>query len=239
MIVRNKTLAVLLKKIRTLPDQEWQRLLKEMAESVITQQNMVSAQVDGIIYRRYTEPSEFEKYQKMKKIKAKGSAESIRIAEKARLTKKQLERFVGLLILEVANDEVTSLSNQVEFNEFGEALTIVNRRLGFSNDWLVYLALIQLHENLIKKKIAELGGRIEGNDKMPELVSRLSQLIRDNEGRDISLALLMSNGIKNARDTMTHDGYRRAVSKADLRKLNGEIADLERVLYPGNGSQTQ
>jgi hypothetical protein len=218
--------------VKTLSDKEWGRYIEECADPLAEQDAIVNDEVDKIIYRKSNDPKEFAKYQKMKKIATRVNLEQMDIAGNARLDKKQLERFVTLMLVQVANDELKLKQNQVAFYEFGEAIGMVERRFGFKNEWLVYLSLIQLHENLIKKKITELGGSVGGDDKIPVLIPRLAGLIKEKEDRDVSLALLMSNGIKHARDTMTHDGYRRAVSKGDLCRLYEEIAEFEDVLYP-------
>ena len=125
----------------------------------------------------------------------------------------------------------------LDFNEFHEARNIVNRRFGFDYDWLVCMSLIQLHENLIKKKISKLKGEIKENEPIYSLIKKVSSLIKKQENREVSFGLLLSNGIKTARDTMSHEGYKYPVSKKDLSKLIKEIKDLEEVLFPMEKSQ--
>jgi len=93
------------------------------------------------------------------------------------------------------------------------------------------MSLIQLHENLIKKKISKLKGEIKENEPIYSLIKKVSSLIKKQENREVSFGLLLSNGIKTARDTMSHEGYKHPVSKKDLSKLLKEIKDLEEVLF--------
>jgi len=84
---------------------------------------------------------------------------------------------------------------------------------------------------LIKKKISDLKGQIKGDEPINDLITNLSKLIKKIENRDITLDLLMSQGLKKTRDLMTHEGYKHKVSKETLKKISKEIEDLEALLY--------
>ena len=93
------------------------------------------------------------------------------------------------------------------------------------------MSLIQLHENLIKKKLSELKYNIQKDDKMHLLIEKLGKLIEDNEKRDVKLQLTMSQGLKHLRDKLSHAGYKYKISKPDLTKIIEEIKRLEKILY--------
>ena len=54
----------------------------------------------------------------------------------------------------------------LQLNEINQALNIVNRRFGFDINWLMGLSLIQFHENLLKRKMSELGEKIQKYEKI-------------------------------------------------------------------------
>ena len=147
------------------------------------------------------------------------------------LSKKHLERYVVLLLLGSAQNELQVTQNAIEYNEFWRAITLVKRRLGFDHDWFTCLGLIQLHENLIKRKIIDLSGKIKGDEPINVLIINLAKLINEKENRDVTLDLEMSQGLKKIRDLMTHEGYLHKVTKNTLKKITKEIEDLEALLY--------
>lgn len=153
------------------------------------------------------------------------------------LSKKHLRRLLVLLLRASIITDLKLAQNNLDFYEFNQAGIIVQRRFSFDYNWLVCLALIQLHENLIKKKIDLLDGEIKEDEPIKSLIEKLSNLIKQKEGREVSLALLLSNGIKSARDTMSHEGYKHSVSKSDLEKVLKEVLELEETLYPAKKQQ--
>jgi len=106
----------------------------------------------------------------------------------------------------------------VENLEWFQGAAIVQSRFGFDHNWLVGMSLIQLHENLIKKKIIELKYNVQRDDKIPFLIDKLGELIKRDEGRDVRLKLEMSHGLKKLRDKLSYAGFKYKISKTDLLK---------------------
>ena len=230
--IQEISFSVVLNAIKNLKDSEWDQFLTEQYVPIQKQVTTLTDKFDVLMHNRSKHPKEFKKYEKQKNVVTKGLMKSFQQFDEINLNKKQLERYIQFVfrnLFEIQNIQSQDLLN---FYELHEARNIVNTRLGFDYDWLVCMSLIQLHENLIKKKITELKGKIEDHEKMKSLISKLSSLIKKEEKRDISLGLLFTNSIKIVRDTMTHEGYKHSVSKSDLLKLLKEIRDLEDVLYP-------
>jgi hypothetical protein len=230
--ITNTSLTILLNEMKKLSESDWEKFAEEYFEPVIKHSESILERLDNLVMKQSRNVREYEKYQKIMHIITKGNEETLDIIDSIDLNKKQLNRLIALLFRVMINTENAIRQNNLNFFEFNEAGSIVQRRFGFDYNWLICLSLIQLHENMIKKKIVELGSQIERDDKMPQLISKLSKLIEDKEKRKVSVSLLLSNGIKNVRDTMTHEGYKHSVSKEDLENIFEDILKLERTLYP-------
>jgi len=227
-----KSLFIFLTEIKQLSESQWEKFAEERFEPLIEQARSISERFDTIMLRSAKDAKEYAKYQKSKKIHQKGVQRIFDIIDTIELNKRQLERLIALLFSGNIYTQNLIEQNNLEYYEFNQAGIIVKRRFGFDYNWLVCLSLIQLHENLIKKKITDLGGEIEKDEPIRSLISKLSKLIKDKEKREVSLALLLSNGIKETRDTMSHEGYKHNVTKQDLERIFREISELEHTLYP-------
>lgn len=229
--VSKKALDTTLTELKKLSDSQWEKYTEEIFEPIIKQSEQVSEKIDTLILQKSTSVKEYEKYQKLKQISKKGNEDLFQALENTDLSKKQLVRLLVLVFRTMIATDISLIQNNLDFSEFNEASGVVQRRFGFDYNWLVCLSLIQLHENLIKKKIVDLNGEIKEDEPIRSLISRLSELIREKEKREVSFALLLSNGIKTARDTMSHEGFKHSVSKKDLGNVWNEIVELEKILY--------
>ena len=230
--ISKKTLYVALAELKKLSDSQWEKYMEELFEPLVKQSEQISEKIDTLILKKSPDAKEYERYQKLKRISEKGNADLFQVLDQVDLNKKQLERLLIIFFKHMIAADISLIQNNLDFYEFNEAGGVVQRRFGFDYNWLVCLSLIQLHENLVKKKITELGGEIRKEDRIDSLVPVLLKLIKEKEGRDVSLALLMSDGLKKTRNLMTHHGYKQSVSKSDLEKIFNEITSLEQTLYP-------
>lgn len=230
--INAKSISVLLNEIKKLSDSEWDSYVEESFDPLIKQTESIAEKFDTIAMRKSKDSREYEKYVKMKKVTVRGNNKVFRIIDSIDLSRKQLERLLVLIFRVMVNTENTARQSNIDFYEFLETGNIVNRRFGFDYNWLVCLSLIQVYENLIRKKITELGYTIRDSDTLDSLIPQLSNLIREKENRNVHLALKMSDGLKRTRNSMTHQGYNQPVLKSDLEKIFREISDLEQILYP-------
>jgi len=229
--IREIDLSVTLKEFKKLTDNQWEKFVDELTEPIGKQSKLLEEKVDRLVHKRSKDPKEYKLYEKQKKVESDSLEKIFGIIENANLNKKSLERYLLLIFIRLFMLENTQLENNLRFYEFNQARNVVNQRLGFDYEWIVYLSLIQLHENLIKKKIEELKGEIKEEESIRSLISKLANLIKEKEKREVSLALLLSTGVKSARDIMTHEGYKHQVLKKDLEDLFAEILKLDQILY--------
>ncbi len=234
--ILKKRLQIVLTEIKNLSDSKWDEYVNELFEPIVEQSKQISDKVDTLMLKTSTSAKDYEKYQKLKNISKKANQELFEVFDSISLSKKQLERFLIFIYRQMIVTDVLWTQNNLEFYEFTEAVNMSQRRFGFDHNWLVCLSLIQLHENLIKKKIVDLGGDIKEDESIRSLISKLTRLIKENEKREVSFALLLSNGVKTARDTMSHEGFKHSISKKDLGNVWHEILELEVTLYPHNNT---
>ena len=163
--IKEISLSLSLNIIKKLKDSEWEQFLNEQYVSIEKEGTKLLDKFDVLIHNRSKHPKEFKKYEKQKDVVAKGLIKSFQLIGDANLNKKQLERYIQYMfrnLFEIQNIQSQDLLN---FYELHEARNIVNSRLGFDYDWLVCMSLIQLHENLIKKRITELKGEIKDESR--------------------------------------------------------------------------
>jgi len=199
-------------------------MMEELGEEIMPSIKEFSKKEEKIVFRNAKEPQEFTKFKKIKKLQELHEQKLIEIISDSNLNKRGLERYL-LLILTVRMNELENL-------EFYQALDIVQNRLGFDKNWLIGMSLIQLHENLLKKKLSQLGEKIHPDQKMPQIISRLINSIKQKENRDVRLSIEISTGLKKIRDIVTHEGYKQKITKPDLENIIKEIKKVEEVLYP-------
>ena len=226
-----KELELFLKHLKGIKSKEFEMLMEELSDpdGLLSK---YSETVDQLAFRRSESSQEFDKYNKRKKMEERHQQKLLEIIDDANLNKTGLERFVVFLILTLGIGTINESKRIIENLEWFDATNIVQNRLGFDHNWLVGMSLIQLHENLIKKKLSELKYNIQKDTKMPFLIEELGKLIEENEKRDIKLQLIMSQGLKHLRDKLSHAGYKYKITKSDLTKIIEEIKKLEKILYP-------
>ena len=126
--------------------------------------------IDSVVFDESTDPEEFEKHKKIQKIQEKHYLDLGKILAESNLNKKSLERYVLLMLTNIAQQDSSILKNNLDYREFSEGLRIVNERFGFDNKWLICMSLIQLQENLIKKKLNDLKSSLKGDESIYHLI---------------------------------------------------------------------
>lgn len=225
-------LKIFLKYLTTVKQKDFELLLNDMLNPLETEYAKFNEKVDLLAYDHAKSPREFEDYKIRKNLQSDYLKGFSNIIDKMNLNKTGFERFSLFLLIALSDATINAQKEAIENLEWFLATNVVQTRLGFDQNWLMGMALIQLHENLIKKKLSDVGYKITRDDKMPYLISKLGFLIEQKEKRDVKLELEMSQGLKRIRDLMTHQGYKYKISKSNLTKIMKEIQNLEQILYP-------
>jgi hypothetical protein len=115
---------------------------------------------------------------------------------------------------------------------------MVARRFGGDGHWTLATAILATHENLVKKKLVELGlseGKIEGISRekgFPALVGILAKEIQRKENRRVSLAFYKASALRMVRNKMEHEGYNLTVKREEVLDLLKEIRKFEAEMFP-------
>ena len=188
---------IFLDNIKKLKKTEYDKLLEEISETINQKYSNFYDEVDTLAFKEAESTKDYEIYNKRKKLEELHQIKLLELIENSNLSKTGLERFLVFILLNLGDSEIKSRQEMVENLEWLQGVAIVQSRFGFDHNWLVGMSLIQLHENLIKKKITELAYNVQRDDKIPFLIDKLGDLIKNNEGRDVRLKLEMSHGLKN------------------------------------------
>ena len=218
--------------LKTRSNKEFDQWIEELTTPFAKQVTLVNTQFEDIAFKTSKTSKDFEKFKKIQSLKKQYVKELFEELDDPDLSKKDLERYLVFTILGSLQMEIQEMKNVIEYNELLRAINLIQRRLNFDHNWFTCMGLIQLHENLLKKKIVELGGEMKGEESINHLINLLSELIKKKENRDVTLDLEMSQGLKKTRDLMSHEGFKHGVRKETLKKITKEIEDLEIILYP-------
>ena len=138
--IQKKVVLILMKELGQLTDTQWQKWEEEIIEPLIKQSLSISGQLDSLAYKEYRSPQEYKKYERMKRISTKAGCELFDLIGSMKLTRKQLERFLVLILNQAGLEEISKIQNRLDFYEFHYAAILVQKRLGFDYNWL-YLCL--------------------------------------------------------------------------------------------------
>jgi hypothetical protein len=152
--------------------------------------------------------------------------------------KREHERMMALGVLSI----FSNMANQAYLNAALEPLAqlnnLVSRRFGADQNWVFTVATLATHENLVKKKLAELGvseQEIENLSKsggLSPLVSRLEKLIKSKENRQVSLGFYQASGLRTVRNELEHHGYAMKMSHDEMRGILKDVLKFEAELFP-------
>ncbi|MGY5149065.1 MAG: hypothetical protein ACW9W3_03295 [Candidatus Nitrosopumilus sp. bin_68KS] len=229
LIIQQK---VLMKKIHELSEKDFQQLIEDMSKPANQTLDEFSSKLEKIAYKKFDTPEKFDTFRDIQDIKEQLGYDIIDVLDQANMNKRDLERYLSIILISAGEQEIQKQAAELELFELYSGIEVIQKRLGYDHRWLIGMSLLQLYENLIKKKLSELKFKINKEHKMPFLIQELVKVIEEKEGRNIKLKIEMSQGLKQLRDKLTHAGYKYSISKDDLILILDEVKKLERTLYP-------
>ena len=159
-----------------------------------------------------------------------------KVEKEALARRRTLERVLALTWIGYAQLYLSLGALGIALDPLSQIINLVEPRFGADENWVLSIAALAAHENLVKKKLVELGvadGRIEkvSRDKgFGPLVALLEKEIENKEKRQVSLAFYKSSSIRAIRNKLEHEGYKQKVTKdemldlvRDIRRFEGEI----------------
>lgn len=151
--------------------------------------------------------------------------------------KKQFERMMALSLLSM----FSNIANQAYLNSALEPLVQLNnlvmKRFGADGNWVLAVATLATHENLIKKKLRDLGMSekeiedISRQKGLSPLISRLVKLIESKENRQVSLGFYQASGLRAVRNEIEHHGYARKVAHDEMRNVLKDVLKFDAELF--------
>lgn len=160
-------------------------------------------------------------------------------AEKVALSKKKtLKRLWILAKLENLVFKTEVGAKLYQFQPYFQINEIISRRFGFDENWGIAIAILATHENLVKKKLDDLGmnkmeiGKLSKNQGLDPLVNKLAELIELNEKRKPSLLFYKSSALRKVRNRLEHEGYDQIVTHKEVQDLLKDIKNFESELFP-------
>jgi len=218
----------------TVTDDEFVQIYEEIANPSEKQFLKLMKDEKNIAYDNLENAEQFEQYKEIQDLELKHNIEFINLLNEFNFDKKSLERLLSFYITVLGQTAIEQRATNVLLYPLLESTMLVNRLFGFDVNWLIGMALIQLHENMIKMKYNGLGGIIKEHESLNKIIPKLTDLIKSKEDRDVTLSLDMSNGLKQIRNRLTHEGFKHKIFPDDLKILLQEIKRLEQTLFLQN-----
>ncbi len=229
-----KLMRKMIHSMTTVTDDEFIQIYEEMANPVEKQFTELMKNEKNIAYNNLENAEEFEQYKEIQDLEMKQNSEYANLMNELDLDKKSLERLLLFYLTALGQTSIERRLTNAHLFPLIDSALLVNRLFGFDMNWLIGMALIQLHENMIKMKYNELGGIIKEHELLHKIIPKLTDLIKSKEDRDVTLSLDMANGLKQIRNRLTHEGFKHNLSPNDLKILLQEIKRLEKTLFPQN-----
>ena len=139
----------------------------------------------------------------------------------------KIEMFTSLVVLALEQNPLTKLED------------IIKRRFDSDLNWAFAVSILATHENLVKKKLIDLGMTEEEikdflNNRgkhFPNLVEHLSKLIKEKENRSVGLSFHKSSALREVRNKLEHEGYKQKIEKQDIVELLNDIERFEKEIF--------
>jgi len=112
---------------------------------------------------------------------------------------------------------------------------MVKNHFGADENWLFAVSILATHENLVKKKLLELGvpeTEIDNeNVNFRDLMDRLTKEIEQKENRKLGLGFYKTDTLRTVRNELEHRGYRHKVSKEQMLELLKDLKDFQKEVF--------
>lgn len=116
---------------------------------------------------------------------------------------------------------------------------ITEKRFGSDYNWAIAVSILATQENLVKKKLIDLGmAQIEiekflkdKGGKFSNLVDLLAEKIKEKEGRRVNLSFYKSSTIREVRNKIEHEGYDVQVRPDDVSDLLNDVEKFDKELF--------
>jgi len=115
---------------------------------------------------------------------------------------------------------------------------IVKERFNSDHNWGLAVAILATQENLVKKKLIDLGmskadiNKFLKQNTFSNLVDLLADKIKKEEKRQVKLSFYKPSSLREVRNKIEHEGYEVKVEFDDILDLIDDVEKLDRELFP-------
>jgi hypothetical protein len=154
--------------------------------------------------------------------------------------RKMLERTVVLLTMSTLQLGLQQQITNANLEPLSVIANMIASHFGADANWLFAVSILATHENLVKKKLLDLGvdETILEKEAYPVLIERLAKEIQDKEQRKLGLGFYKSDSLRTIRNELEHRGYRYKVTREQMLELLKDLKDFEKEVFPTPGSAT-
>lgn len=153
---------------------------------------------------------------------------------------RNVQRFMTLAGLDSARATLQLAAAGLAFEPLSELDNLVARRFGADMNWILAVGVLAISENMIKKKLIELGRddkEVEdiSNDRrqgFKKLLDILENDIKKKEHRSVSIYFYKSSALRVVRNKFEHQGYKQKISIEEFRDLLKETKRFENEIFP-------
>jgi hypothetical protein len=115
---------------------------------------------------------------------------------------------------------------------------IVKKRFNSDYNWGLAVAILATQENLVKKKLIDLGmskqeiNKFLKQNTFSNLVDLLADKIKKEENRQVKLSFYKPSSLRDVRNKIEHEGYEVKVESDDILDLINDVEKLDKELFP-------
>ncbi len=153
--------------------------------------------------------------------------------------RKLLQRTLVLMVVSYFQLGLQTQVTNASLEPLSLIASMVANHFGADANWLFAVSILATHENLVKKKLLDLGvaeATLE-NERFPSLIEQLAKEIESREKRKLGLSFYKTSSLRTIRNELEHRGYRYKVTREQMLELLKDLKDFEReVFQPAGGS---
>ncbi|MDE1818375.1 MAG: hypothetical protein KGI19_07210 [Thaumarchaeota archaeon] len=157
---------------------------------------------------------------------------------KTTITPESLERLFGLELLNRFDLFYVMFLQVLHQIPLHRLESITRRRFNSNVNWGIAIAILALHENLVKKKLTELSMNDEEKNitftkgkEFSTLIDKLADKIKEIENREVGLTFYRTSSLREIRNRLEHEGHKFQVTDDEINNLLNDIEKFEAELF--------
>lgn len=215
-----------------MPDEEWDKFCKEIGDQL--EPLVLEVGRNALKYRMEVEDrlKVFTEISSMVTTVETVQRAIKELPEEKIKDPKVLERFLVFLYIRLFLLHFILVKHAPLF----DIMEIAKTHLGADENWVMATCALDLHENLLKKKLLESGYEEENIQRNVRKRGRKwleDEVVKivEEKGKRISLSILQSPGFRKIRNKLEHEGYKYKPTRDEAFEIVGYITRLANELF--------